>query len=503
MPKRASDDLAESGKITKRKDFHGSYNYADFYNKEVEDFFRPRPIKWSRSYITRSGDIRHLKERGTIYSGTHWSSEEKEIFFEILARVSIHRVDLIKERLKHKSETEILEYYDLLQKNVDTISTSSFKHQLVKFKEIPLSFEMSQSFIDMEEKQAEALILYDKFRERSLTEKTRLEKLDSEHALINERVAEALTRQFYLKNRITNHAFELCRGDKCPQLVKSSYRMLEELVHLITADVMSKIVEQKMSAVWRRGEKMEEHIPVLPTDVYRAISRSHIGGLNRCTDFNLDPSLYFKKMPERLNLKLKRQRQNEKQRKAVSKADRYDVEKLYQDSLFGDPPSSELEPEVSSPGPSDKEEEGRLVPSKLLHLSQLSRVSSNRVNKDGECDDTSIDEEDLKQSREYEHVLLTWLATCSNPTLLAEDEAIAYLEDAAIRNAENVDDSSVEESSVEESSGIESSGEEAAEEELPVGIAVDDQLLEHDKGVGESSSDGFLSDSFSSGSCAE
>ncbi|GME73746.1 unnamed protein product [Ambrosiozyma monospora] len=88
-------------------------------------------------------------------SSTFWTVSEKNLFFESLARFSIHRVDLIKEQLKDKSVIEIMAYYNLLKQETVRYKSNPRKRQkLLSMGQIPISYEMSEEFIQFEESQA-------------------------------------------------------------------------------------------------------------------------------------------------------------------------------------------------------------------------------------------------------------------------------------------------------------------------------------------------------------
>ncbi|CAH2350248.1 hypothetical protein CLIB1423_01S05820 [[Candida] railenensis] len=213
-----------------RPSFRGSPNYRRFYNNEVRNFLitgrgnGPGSSggdyygNFASSIISQNGDLsyierkekRKLRERdfneleevnengaetiqkvkaktNTIAEGTLWSAHEKEVFFSLLARYSIHQLDLIVDQLPSKTTIEVLNYYYLLKNELKALKSKfrgspSHVHKckvimnhnqqpilhdykikksynsLCSMKHIPIAYEMSERFIDMEEIQAKLMI---------------------------------------------------------------------------------------------------------------------------------------------------------------------------------------------------------------------------------------------------------------------------------------------------------------------------------------------------------
>ncbi|GMG20928.1 unnamed protein product [Ambrosiozyma monospora] len=146
--------------------FTGNRNYYLFYEKEEREFMK---LETRNMYPLLMGS--HLVDKRDRYrekhdftteddkipseSSTFWSVSEKNLFFESLARFSIHRVDLIKEQLKDKSVSEIMAYYNLLKMETTRYKSNPKKRQkLVSMSQIPISYEMSEEFVQFEESQA-------------------------------------------------------------------------------------------------------------------------------------------------------------------------------------------------------------------------------------------------------------------------------------------------------------------------------------------------------------
>ncbi|CCH58206.1 hypothetical protein TBLA_0A04100 [Henningerozyma blattae CBS 6284] len=180
-------------------------NYVDNFNNEVTNFFeghtRVRP-KLTSSYVhTRSLTKRlasRLKERPISFSddeldvisdsnedlqdssleenlrndsmyftkdnskadkypfaimGTQWTPSEKRIFFHCLSRYSIHQLEVWAPLIKTKSKYEILLYYKVLKHNLRKLKDSYMKKfgGILKRIDLPIAYEMSEDFIELEE----------------------------------------------------------------------------------------------------------------------------------------------------------------------------------------------------------------------------------------------------------------------------------------------------------------------------------------------------------------
>ncbi|ODQ80205.1 hypothetical protein BABINDRAFT_7675 [Babjeviella inositovora NRRL Y-12698] len=169
----------------RKRGFKGNTNYVQLYNKAVKEFFdysspsflfdgNAKPL--ARSRISVAGDLDYMEllkrdrmspEEGSEdedeegdsdgggAAGTVWTGSEKETFFNCLGKYSIHRLDQIKLQLPKKTDLEILNYYYLLKNEMNSLKhRSKTFRKLVKIDEMPIAYEMSNHFIDMEESQA-------------------------------------------------------------------------------------------------------------------------------------------------------------------------------------------------------------------------------------------------------------------------------------------------------------------------------------------------------------
>ncbi|CAN3364940.1 hypothetical protein DICA3_E20406 [Diutina catenulata] len=165
-------------------------HYASFYNRHVKDTYELSDIgrsEFSPSSILPNGDV----YVGAGGPGVSWSPRDKELFFGLLGRYSIHRADLIAESLG-KPECDVLIYYQALKDaarnyrrerslrkefkfRVDKVKHKVTLRQppshLIRYSDIPIAYEMSEDYIVFEEKQSVILSHWD---DRTTLQKQRI-----------------------------------------------------------------------------------------------------------------------------------------------------------------------------------------------------------------------------------------------------------------------------------------------------------------------------------------
>lgn len=174
--------------------------YCDLYNREVREFYRIRSRPYSNtrgsrvhadSEIHKYGD--HLEEQrargasGAVKTeplrdveaeetaklqrligrdakfrrrlrrkalpfqmGAYWEGWEKRLFFRLLSRYSIHRLDEWCHMLPFKSKFEILGYYRVLKRSLQFMKNARRK-TLLKRSEMQIAYEMDEEYIAIEE----------------------------------------------------------------------------------------------------------------------------------------------------------------------------------------------------------------------------------------------------------------------------------------------------------------------------------------------------------------
>lgn len=262
--------------------YRGSPNYRRFYNNEVREFFLSAhgrakslvkgeveyglgPSTISATGVVskdeRKSPLKHNGKNKTLpaararvradYSGTRgtfWNAQEKEVFFTWLARVSIHRAELIVEQLPNKSLVEVLNYYHVLRRDlqrlkrkigpartqhhkvtirmnshqqpfVHTYTVQKTHDQLVSMKDLPIAYEMSSRFIAMEEIQA-ALLLEKELKVVNEGHRNFIKQLDAYDV---EATTNTLNRRGKLKKKLAGHGDQITATadtvDADPQLL--------------------------------------------------------------------------------------------------------------------------------------------------------------------------------------------------------------------------------------------------------------------------------------------
>ncbi|KAK0629973.1 hypothetical protein B0T17DRAFT_461980, partial [Bombardia bombarda] len=91
---------------------------------------------------------------------TYWTGEEKELFFEALARIGSSDAAKIAARIKTKSEFEVAQYLELLHDGVPSdISAKVNPREPVAPADLPAAIELSQACCSALEQAADALSL--------------------------------------------------------------------------------------------------------------------------------------------------------------------------------------------------------------------------------------------------------------------------------------------------------------------------------------------------------
>ena len=116
-------------------------------------------VRWARGdsdldeeddYMTDEGECQDEEDDEL---GVYWSIEEKELFFHYLSRSSIHRLEEWCVHIPSKSRYEILAYYEVLQANLLSLKRLDSKsHGRILTKgEFPIAYEMDEFFVELEE----------------------------------------------------------------------------------------------------------------------------------------------------------------------------------------------------------------------------------------------------------------------------------------------------------------------------------------------------------------
>lgn len=321
--------------------FRGLPNFRRLYNNEVRSFLISGSSlnggssnygsSLGSSIISSKGDLTYLEiskrsryqqkneagaqveetaELGPDIQGTFWSAQEKELFFTLLSRYSIHQVDLIVDQLPYKSTIEVLNYYQLLKNELRRLKkrvggspshyhkvkirmnsnqrpfTHSFRIEktyssLVSMKDMPIAYEMSDRFIKMEEIQARLLLdkekkivndghkhfidALDSYDRRATTNainrrlkrdlivspstESALLPVNEDDSLIDIDNCHALSRRMFQEFKDTSKFIKV----HYPPIV-----LLEQLTKLYTRDLILKLMMRKMNKEWLGSSYSDE-----------------------------------------------------------------------------------------------------------------------------------------------------------------------------------------------------------------------------------------------------
>lgn len=146
---------------TRLKRLKMSYNddYRDLFNITVNEYVNGPPVD--------QADLLPMSQIGV----TQWSSCEKEIFFNMLAKRGRHNLSSIAAAIGSKSELEVHFYLQLLQNATAEHHLNAPRHQLLGTYEIPGAFEISQDCSAILELNADALSLLQQKEEEKLEKK--------------------------------------------------------------------------------------------------------------------------------------------------------------------------------------------------------------------------------------------------------------------------------------------------------------------------------------------
>ncbi|KAL8381248.1 hypothetical protein RB595_005500 [Gaeumannomyces hyphopodioides] len=143
----------------------------------------PRPFKRIKGVINRqyiallNADIEDARDRHvphpwpelppSQFGLTFWTPEEKHSFFEALDRLSRHRPDLIAARLETKSEMEVRQYLDLLER-AKRERRKGGQLDPVQTYQVPAAMELGQECVAALEKAGDSLSLHQEAHEEAV-----------------------------------------------------------------------------------------------------------------------------------------------------------------------------------------------------------------------------------------------------------------------------------------------------------------------------------------------
>lgn len=219
------------------------------------------------NYINNSLNNEKQTSRGTLtqefaqLQGSYWTAEEKEIFFNCLARYTIHKADEFEPYLPNKSPAEIYAYYTLLRKELKALKQNEFINDNsieshvavevtyigVRYSDLPIAYEIDEDTLEYEEDQSVELgnteqVLFSKRASKRATifNEYTMPK-DSEDSSLLENEALQDLAKIYRGNQL----FPCLSGRKSSRLYFNSYIFLEELIRYRTRELLGNIISKK------------------------------------------------------------------------------------------------------------------------------------------------------------------------------------------------------------------------------------------------------------------
>lgn len=279
-----SNDEKSYRVLTKERPFRRpNINYIKFYNRQVQETLDPGKcipdLPFSSLKINYDGTYPNEMK----YPGQIWSSKDKELFFTLLARYSIHQLDMIGLHMG-KSELEILTYYNLLKGELRKLKRctrspeqgSEFltnqDYRLVKYEEIPAAYEMLKYFTKLEDEQS-LLIDAEMASDSAFDEGINNDDIVAEDASSFINVA----RLSYLFGMI-------CDKEVC--------RVMEDLVKQVTKNILINIINTKTKKKLENGDTDASTVTIHPRNIKWSLS--NLGYSNPNKIFNVDNPLIKK-----------------------------------------------------------------------------------------------------------------------------------------------------------------------------------------------------------------
>lgn len=266
--------------------YRGSKRYVEVYNRETREFFLDAS-KLRQSYSNTTLHLSYVTNQYTmVYNkkgygdgtpteeGIFWSAGEKELFFRLLSRYGMSRLDDMVEGMGGlKGRLEIIQYYTTLKKETAYMKRRQRlgrrKRALLRMSDIPIAYEMSESFITMEEAQAHLIIAYEanKISDETRRLKLLLPDVGGPEFLLDENACLQLS-QLYRKN------IRLSQG-RAPKLTAKTLLFLADLARCYTTQLLIALTTNKVEEACQKNlflsVKNKSEIFVSRADVHQAI----------------------------------------------------------------------------------------------------------------------------------------------------------------------------------------------------------------------------------------
>ncbi|KAK6464311.1 hypothetical protein DFJ63DRAFT_311609 [Scheffersomyces coipomensis] len=293
-----SDNITRPKSQALTRSFQGNPRYINFYNRFVIETFQSDgnyiETNLEGSYITNDSQVYYYPDvQGVDHNvdvnipGSYWSPSEKEQFFNLLSKYSIHNIDIIVEGITTKNKFEILNYYELLKSKLNDLKRGNHKHnhderimlksykvtkiidrsttrsnnkqtiktykvhfpqvptrRLISYHSIPSAYEVSEDLIKFEENQSLLINIKEKKKindenrryKRNFNMYVDSEEEEEEGGLFNIEMMNQIFDKIYRNQTILETS-----NDKV-SLGFTSYVLLEEIIKTLIRKIMINII---------------------------------------------------------------------------------------------------------------------------------------------------------------------------------------------------------------------------------------------------------------------
>lgn len=238
--------------------------------------------------LSDEGDTREIDLLDQI-PGVYWSAQEKDKFFNCLARYTIHRADEFLPHLPDKSLSDIFTYCTLLKNELKRVSLSTYVDdgagarvpvrvhpRSIRYSELPTAHEVDDEFLEYEEEQS--IFMGNKDQLTATKRASRKNHVLGEYTAIFEPESASLieSREALKLSKLyrANQLFPIVARRQSCRLTFDTYVFLEQLVKVRTRQLLGCILSNKIptldpfndGAGFLHGARVE----IISSDVWRA-----------------------------------------------------------------------------------------------------------------------------------------------------------------------------------------------------------------------------------------
>lgn len=221
------------------KTFNDFFNFQSGFGNTFKNF-----IKRDSLYIVVDDDESLTNEKTS--NSIRWTADEKDIFYEALARYTINNIDQIAKLLPNKSKIDIMNLYNALKNGLHKCKANKkLRKKLIKLEDIPIAYEMSEEYVERETEMAHAIEKLDESQFSNLSGEYRgkyVKELESScRKLFNLRSLEHILQIINLK--------QMDKQEKVPQVSIVEYALYDiyHLAYEYTYELIFRLFKKKMN----------------------------------------------------------------------------------------------------------------------------------------------------------------------------------------------------------------------------------------------------------------